>query len=387
MTAKQSYQRLLDGVFQGAVQVDDPHGPGQNNVTGAVQRHEERGEFRFFTDQLRERLARLNAAFQQPREQQIVREKVAGLALSNGYMGRLAELAAYDCFSSFTKIGIELTVPAARTLASELPNRQASSLDGQFTEFDGIWFDVKSFTHVCGEIVDNIKSAAERSAVGCRVAASYPYHLAYDSVSPRFGEIVAGIRTAASSQQRTYHHPDVPELQFQILSSAVQVTATHHQYSPAELLDAVPYFVLNHFDQILRDEPNILVYVVHPWLNSVQSDFTRQEEFYREFCRKVFEELSRDTAPLSQALPPKAPGVDVPTGDVIRRLSGIMFLEDRTVEPPEWYDRDSPAGAVRGWLFVNGGARDENQAVARLGELSELASSKRVSITVQIVGS
>ncbi len=162
-----------------------------------------------------------------------------------------------------------------------------------------------------------------------------------------------------------------------------RITNSEHTYSPDRLLGEMRYFVLNHFDQILREEPNLLVYVVHPWFNLVQCPFTHSVDFYRNYCRRVFHDLAHDSAALGSAVPRKAPGVSMTVAETVRKLGAIMFLEDRTVEPPEDYQPDRQLDAIRAWLFVNRNADSRNDVGGICDRLMDLAGQRGLRLTVE----
>jgi hypothetical protein len=383
MSSKQEYQKMLDRVF-GHGQVTAEGADDESNfVTGALSHFSTSRTFGFFAEQLERRLHRLNSAFARDPSRREVLGKIARLSLERNFDGRLAELAAYDYFSHFTQVEVERTVGVERTLASYLPNRKASSFDGELVELKGVHFDVKMFSDVLGTVLKNIKRRAMPLAGVSRIEVNYPYDHPYEIVTERFNAIVEGLRTAADAGRPIYQHGDLPLLRFRLIPDPPpRVVSTEHVYRPDRLLQEIRYFVLNHFDQVLLDEPNILLYVVHPWFNFLQSEFSGQAEFYREYCRRVFVELVADTTPLKTAVPNRAEGLEIPVADIAKRFGAIMFLEDRTVEMPPDFDPRNPLDAVRGRLFLNPNANRANSGAEVWPELQRRAIDRGIRLEV-----
>ncbi len=384
MTSKQAYQSLLDSVFGPATVVADAPDDASNRITGAIRHYLTAGRYAFFAQQLEDRLRRLNNAYQEEPSRTEVIGKVRRLASERNYPGTLAELAAYDYFAALTRVEAEIKVPAARTLAFLLPNRQESSFDIKLPEIGNVLADVKSFSDVVSEVVGKIIARTMPLAGVYRIDPSYPYDLPYESVTPLFNAIVAGLQAAAAAGEPGYRHQHLPDLRFRFVADPPsRITTTEHTYSPERFLGERRYFVMNHFDQLMREEPNLLLYVVHPWFNFVQCPFTGNVEFYRECCRRIFHDLVIDTTLMRDAVPRKAPCVRMTVAETTRKLGAIMFLEDRTVEPPEDFDSNLPLDAVRGWLFVNPNCDQRNDAGDVSDRLREIAHERRMRLSVE----
>lgn len=383
LTSIQAYQDLLDRVFGAGAVIAEGVEDASNFITGAVRHCATNGRYRFFVEQLEQRLHRLNQLFRTDPSRNEVLGKIARLSLERNFAGTLAELAAYDFFGCLTQIEAERTVPRERTVASLVPDRHASSFDGELLDFRRLLFDVKIFGAVLGDVLINIKRRAMPLADVSRIEVDYPYDHPYDSVADRFNEIVAGLRAAASAGFSTYRHPDIQQLLFRLIPDPPpRITFTEHSFRPDRLLNELRYFVLNHFDQVLLDEPNLLVYVVHPWFNFVQTDFSGQAEFYREYCRRVFVELVNDQTPLTTAIPDRAAGVAIPVADIAKRFGAVMFLEDRTVEPPDDFDPRRPIDGLRGRLFVNSNANTANLETPVWRDLLNKATERGVRLEI-----
>ena len=372
LTSKQAYQAFLDGIYGPGVVVVTAGDNDSTNFSGAVRHRFEDGGFGFFTSELEARLTRLGGAFPDGPGRTELLTKARNLAEPQNAAGAWCELAAYDFFTGFTAVEPEISVPVGETFASLIPGRQGSSFDGRLPDVRGLKFEVKRFG-VLAEVVTSICKEAERLPGVERVFASYPKDLDHAEVTNRRGEFKAGVRTAVDSKLKGYSHPAVPDIVFQIHYGRPKIASTWHEYDPSELQENLRYLSLNHYDQLLLKEPTLLVFVVHPWFNSLQTDFTDQAGFYREFCRRAFHDLATDRKELREVFPKKAAGVTQTIADTVRRLSAILFLEDRSVEPAPWFHPERPRSTLYARVFPNPAVAPENQAADQCREIVDRA--------------
>jgi hypothetical protein len=152
-------------------------------------------------------------------------------------------------------------------------------------------------------------------------------------------------------------------------------TITEHGYNPYRQAENLRLLPISHAKELLRDDRNLRVHVVHPWFNL--SNYTEfggaQREFFRAMTRRLGFDLSRDPTPL-----PGAPaGVSVQ--DAAKRTSGVLFLIDHTVNgtpersPSTRYNPSTPLGSLRGFLYLNPNALPSSDARYVLERLVEQA--------------
>lgn len=380
MTPKAAYQTFLDSIFGPGVVPLAAGDDEKTVVTGAVKHHFAAGRFGFFAGQLEARLGRLNAAFPGGPSRAELLTKARNLAEAKNVRGAWCELAAYDFFTGFGPVEAEIQVPAAETLASLVPGRQGSSFDGRLPDVGGLKFEVKTLGDVVTDLVTGLCNEAERLPNVARVLASYPYDLGFEELAARRAAIAAGLRDAAGAGRPSYSHPDVGEVTFHIHHGRPDVATSWRRYDPRQLLDGLRYFALNHFDQLLLGEPTLLVYVVHPWFNALQTDFTRQGEFFGEFCRRAFRDLASDSKELRAVMPRKAAGVTKTVAEVASRLSAVLVLEDRSVEPAAWFDPERPRSALYARLYPNPNAARENDASSQCREIARRAGAAGLNV-------
>jgi hypothetical protein len=370
MTRMQSFQNFIDSIFGAGKIALEVISELTNNVVGAVARYESDGEYAVFVDNLRERLTRLNTKFSGDESKiQNVYDKVRNL-VTNNWEGYYCELAAYDFFSIFTEIEMEISVPSSETMASNLPKRVGSSFDGLLSEYNNIKFEVKALQDKNKEIVNGIiRQVRKRNDVG-EIVANYPHDMDYQVMTGNRKTIVAGLELAVQTRAHRYRPENIEYLSFDISYQRLGITFSEHTYNPYRQAEQSRFYVLNHFDQLLLSEPNLIVYVIHPWLNLVNSSFELEGYFFRSLARRIFCELTKIQDPVGNVMPLKWTGVSVPVADVARRISGILFIIDSNVievNPQSQIDRDLFMG---GRFYTNPNVSAENKGDLWMSQLA-----------------
>jgi hypothetical protein len=121
------------------------------------------------------------------------------------------------------------------------------------------------------------------------------------------------------------------------------------EFDPYRLAKENALFPFKDAKQFTRNNPFILIFVVHPWFNalSLHRDFNGGgTTFTRSLARRAFMQFSNDSTPLNSV----CEGVpsDVTLGDASRLLSAIFFVNVWPLEAEPAISYTLPS-----WLYLN----------------------------------
>ena len=273
------------------------------------------------------------------------------------WFGEYSELVVYDFFSSYFDLETELTIEKERTYASILPGRVESSFDGKISknEFNQV-FEVKSLTDVSRAMIDNIIKAAKSRNTGVwEITAGYNQDIEYSKIEENFATILNGLNQTIRGNGSMYS-PEGYNLTFLIYYQPKRVLTSESTYSTLDHAQALKYYVLNHFDQLFINEKNLLIYVVHPWFNLINTnDFLGKQEFIEHFSQSCFEDLTNSEEKIKDVFP-KWNNVKLEIKEVAQRISGILFLFDNNVVPHSTYSATDEFSEIEAFLFTNDNA-------------------------------
>jgi len=361
MTSYKEYKQFLIDIFGVEGITLEESDFIENNIVGAIRHHNQAGKnFRFFTKNFKSRLTRLKTQFE--RNDEVLNDiiiKAQNIAKKK-WFGEYSELVVYDFFSSFFDLETELTIEKERTYASILPGRVASSFDGKISknDFEQI-FEVKSLTDVSKAMIDNIiKAAKSRNEKVWEITAGYNQDIEYSTIEDNFSTLLEELNETIQNNEAMYS-PVGFNLTFRIYYQPKRVLTTESTYSTLHHAQSLKYFVLNHFDQLFIKEKNLLIYVVHPWFNLLNTnDFLGKKEFIEHFAQGCFEDLTKSDQKIKEVFP-KWNNVDLEIKEVAQRISGILFLFDNNVVQHATFSNDNELSVIEAFLFVNNNANQQ----------------------------
>ena len=309
-----------------------------NLVTGAFNHPQNFGPF---ISNCSARLARLHKIYAADNEgMKEIKIQLNRVMEKKLWMGAYAELAAYDYMNQdisyqkgFLTNPIKLNVrrPATKTLASNFKNRQEANLDGYIEDCD-TYFDVKVLEDITENLLSGIyqESKQKTGEFDFIVMASHPRHLSFKVLKEKRAALLKEFLEQIRSKARSFQSREIQGLSFQISWHGELLTSVG-SYLPYEHAENAYVLALEKADKFVRGGPSFLVYVIFPWYNQVVLPFANNnEKFYRAFARRVFCQYRYSDAPFRN-LVSEYQG-DETIYDVSRYLSGIIFLEDKTID-------------------------------------------------------
>lgn len=319
-----------------------------------------RGRNRFFVDRYVERLRRLWAAL--PNDRPRLLEKIANVG-SNNWYGYFAELAAWDLFSSLPlRLAIEVNPPGPQL------GTNPSTLDGRLGALYDLHFDVKALADTTTMVLDGVKEELEARYPGVTLRFSHPLDLDQTTVSDVRQDLVDSICEAivkdVSYVKHLASHVDV-----HIFRPPPSVTTTEHGYNPYRQAEHLRYSVLKDAHQFVRNAPNLVVFVMHPWFNFTNaSDIVDLKgTFFRALARRAFCQLTTETQSLAAVLGRAPAGVSVK--DAAKHLSGIAFVVDHSVKRRPRRDPTQVQGVLEAFVFANPNAAKTSDGRLQLERL------------------
>jgi hypothetical protein len=325
-----------------------------NNIVGAIGHYNKERDFEFFTTNFKNRLMKLKNAFS-------LNDKVLNDIILKSeniakkkWFGEYSELVAYDFFGDYFELETEITVPLENTFASKIKNRKASSFDGSISKDSfTLTFEVKSLTDIANELLKSlIKTVKSKNIFVHEITVDYDLALDYSLIEENFSAIQFKLNEAVVNRQNALSLKNI-DLTFRIHYQPKRIITSERYYSPSNHVESLKYFFLNHFDQVFINDKNLLVYVVHPWFNLINTnDFLGKMEFIQGFSNACFNELILTEEKISKVLG-KWSDIDVKVKDIAQRISGILFLFDNNVVKHSSYNSDNFNSIIEGHLFLN----------------------------------
>jgi hypothetical protein len=325
-----------------------------NNITGAVEAAlSDSKNFTFFTERFGERLARLAKALH-PDDRHHLLEKVANIGDREGWYGFFAELAAWDFFIALdVRLRVEVPAPSAQLGPASTP------IDGRLSGLDDLHFHVKILGDTSKRIAESIQEDVSRVHPEVTLDFNFPLDLGHEEFAVERASLVKEIlRTISSGAPQFVQRPSIA-LTVRIHPQRPSVTVTEHGYHPYRQAENLCHLVLSHAHELLREDRNLRVHVVHPWFNlQNSSEFGgAQGDFFRAVGRRLGFDLSASERPLSDVFSGAPPNVSI--RDAAQRTSGVLFLVDYSVtgtpgrSPTIPFDASAPHGVLQGFLYAN----------------------------------
>ena len=252
-----------------------------------------------------------------------------------GWDGAYAELSALDYFLAEPETGpgrilLDRTVPASETLASEMGMQNANH-DMRLKSL-GVSMDTKNLSDKTGQILDGIFEEF-RKAKGIKSMMIMPTYDHDDDFKPYatnrpqlLAELVSGVdvkcRTPCLKSQV------IPGLAYEFAWNA-GAYISESSYSPVEHATRHHTLLFGHIKKFSRTEPTAIVYVMFPW--SGESAFLGfgKDTFQTEFGKQFFNNYL-GSADLAKSFNKKVKS-NITAADVTKHLSGVIFLDDKSV--------------------------------------------------------
>jgi hypothetical protein len=261
-----------------------------------------------------------------------LRNLLAGLIGRRTY-GAFAELAAYDWLTRrHIRIATQVEMSSNDTLALS-----GATLDGRL-EHSGAYFEVKAFGSN-GRLAQRLKERLEEEIIDMQVLIEESWDLSFDTfqelieAAPRIATELREKRWVQKGRMRIRIEPKKP------------VTVSMRSHAPYHLAEENALYPFVDAKQFTRNNPFILIFVVHPWFNglSIHNDFGGVDTtFTRSLARRAFMQFSNDSTPLRSIAGEVSP--DATFGDASRLLSAMLFInvwpkkpeDNATYQPPSW---------------------------------------------------
>jgi len=332
MTHKANYAAFVDSIFGSGSSTFEVVKSDSNNVIGALANPKVFAEFKA---NFEERLRRLHAATQ---ADPTLRKDVLGAVnrvAGDEWDGAYAELCALDYFLAAPLTGpgsIELdrTVQASDTLASEMGMQNANH-DIRLTNFN-VSMDTKNLSDKTGQILEGIFSdflkakGIERMLIVPTYDPDEDFALFRDNRPKLLHELVNGVDLKTRTPRLTSQV--VSGLSYEFAWDA-GVYTSGSSYSPIDHATRHHTLLFGHIKKFSRVEPTAIVYVMFPW--SGESIFLGfgKDKFQGEFGTQFFNNYLGSTD-LATKFNSKVKS-SITAESVTRHLSGVIFLDDRSI--------------------------------------------------------
>ena len=342
MNCLENYKNIIDRIYGNGTATFDTQHNNRNNIIGALA--DQNGNFAKFKRNFIARLNRLYDLYKGHQSFSQLKVQINEIADSKNWEGAFAELTAYDFLRQFGSISLNVTLPAQDSFATEL-NKHETNLDGKFDDFN-VHFDVKSLKDNNTEVLRNITTPIEHKYQN-HIAAEYPINASYETIVKNFRKLKKELDTELSSGRPSIIYSKiVPNLCYKILWGS-GIMSTFSSYEPYKHAENLHHIIFNYINKFLKADPTIIVFVLSPWYNkSINSFINNNEIFYRAFARRCFCQYRHSTEPFS-SINRKFNG-NQSIYEVSRKLSGIFFLEDKTISSTDPDDLN-----VHGYFFTN----------------------------------
>ncbi|MFP4529380.1 MAG: hypothetical protein ACLFQX_12605 [Candidatus Kapaibacterium sp.] len=348
MTQVENYKNILESIFHKTITFSNDS--IENNCIGALNRID---DFHVFRANFIERLKRLNEYFKDsPAIIDEIIKTAKQIAQKKGYKwsGSYSELVALDYWIQFKDLtNIKFpdknnTATFTDSIARQIGNQEIDldiSLD---LTSKRIYSDVKSLIPTHTELVDQILDKLESQFVTknfligidniydvdyLRIKSDYIYEL-------QSGNLIQKLTEAINSLNTSYTHilQSGESANFRISyardgkNTALQ---TMREMEPYKLAVDYKYKILDYYEKLLISEPSLITFVANPWFNQELNPFDDfVPTFYRALARRIFMELTKDSTDMG-TIYPKLQGKNIKISDVAEIITGIIFINDRSV--------------------------------------------------------
>lgn len=332
MTPRANYAAFVDSIFGVGSARFDIAKTDTNNVIGALASRQSYAEF---AANFEERLRRINAAIQSDPS---LRKDVIGAAnrvAEDEWDGAYAELCALDYFLATPLTGpgnIELdrTVPASDTLASEMGMQNANH--DMHLKSLGVSMDTKNLSDKTRQILDGVFDEF-RQAKGIKSMLIMPTYDHDDDFTPYaanrsqlLAELVSSVDVNGRQQRLTSQVISGLSYEFAWNAGAYFSASS---YSPVEHATRHHTLLFGHIKKFSRTEPTAIVYVMFPWSGEAAFLGFGKETFQTEFGKQFFNNYLR-SAELAKSFNKKVKS-NITAADVTKHLSGVIFLDDKSI--------------------------------------------------------
>ncbi|KAB0331005.1 hypothetical protein LSO07_04490 [Janthinobacterium sp. PLB04] len=332
MTHRSNYAAFVDAIFGAESATFDVTKTESNNVIGALANP---NQFAAFIANYEDRLRRIEAATKaDPTLRKDVLHTV-NLVAGNEWDGAYAELCALDYFLAVPQTGpgnIELdrTLPASDTLASEM-GKQNTNHDMRLKAL-GVSMDTKNLSDKTGQILDGIFREFLQAKGIARMAIVPTYDhdddfTLYRENRPKLlAELVSGVDAKARTPQ--LRSQVIPGLSYEFAWDAgAYVSAS--SYSPLEHATKHHTLLFGHIKKFSRVEPTVITYVMFPWSGEGVFLGFGKETFQTELGRQFFNNYI-GSVDLARKFNQEVKS-NISAGDVTKHLSGVIFLDDKSI--------------------------------------------------------
>jgi len=259
-----------------------------------------------------------------------VRNLLGELTFRKTY-GAFSEMAAYDWLR---QAGVEFS-PQTRLDAAHVVNPNGSILDGQMTlAGKHVYFDIKGFGFLEHKL-SILKEKLEEKFVGKEVLVQGGFHVSIDYIQELLER--AGFEALVDEIQRNaVARRD--SLQFNLREKR-SVSISISESDPIKMAAENREYALRFCGQYARNEPFMLLFVIHPWFSKgkLHQNFCGYtDRFCREFSRLAFHSFSDDTSLLE----------GMQKRQLTKLLAGIGFIN-------AWTEKSSKGRGPSSRIFLN----------------------------------
>ena len=332
MTPRANYAAFVDNIFGAGSAKFDIAKTDTNNVIRALPNPQ---RFAEFTANFEERLRRINAAIQSDPS---LRKDVIGAVnrvAEDEWDGAYAELCALDYFLAAPLTGpgnIELdqTVPASDTLASEMGMQNANH-DMRLKTL-AVSMDTKNLSDKSRQILDGIFDDF-RKAKGIKsmmIMPTYDHDDDFTAYAANRPQLLAELESGVDVNGRTPRLTSqvIPGLSYEFAWNAgAYIRASY--YSPVEHATLHHTLLFGHIKKFSRTEPTAIVYVMFPWSGETAFFGFGKDTFQTEFGKQFFNNYL-GSADLAKSFNKKVKS-NITAAEVTKHLSGVIFLDDKSV--------------------------------------------------------
>lgn len=264
------------------------------------------------------------------------RDLLHNLIRRNTY-GAFAEIAAYDWLTRcYVRIATQVAMNSSDVLATN-----GSTLDGKI-EYGGTYFEVKAFGSN-GRLAQLLKERLEEEILVEQVLVEESWDLSFET----FEDL---IRAAPDIATELRQKRMVQKGRLRIrLAPKQPVTVSMREVDPYCLAKENARFLFRYAKKFTRNNPFILIFVVHPWFNagSIHIDFAGVDTaFTRSLARRAFMQFSNDLTRLDSIAQGVPSGMTLADASLL--LSAIFFVNVWPLEADPTITRP-----MSSWLYLN----------------------------------
>lgn len=231
------------------------------------------------------------------------------LTARNTY-GAFSELAAYIWFLD-RGVPFDIQIPRS---GSQILNPNGSDIDGCLTIGLPVLFDVKAFgfqEYQAEQLRLKLSNDFPSDFVVVSGSLDVPVSVLSDLLGKGYSDLKVELGESRKASRST--------IDFELRPSA-RVQISQRETSPYALAEKNASYAFNYAKQFARNEPFILVFILHPWFNGSLTNNVGGyvDTFTRSFARRTFMQFKND---------PTATIGAVTRGEASRLLSGVAFID------------------------------------------------------------